>query len=126
MYGGFGSQGVLSDVYVLTIPGFNFFKARGDSTPRFDQACVAVGRGQVLSIGGLAKIVPREGWTDPDPWPNGLGVFDITEMRWKDGYEADGAAYESSEMVKQWYNEGGRDNVSWSSEDVKVLFSKCE
>ncbi|KAF3811302.1 hypothetical protein GCG54_00001618 [Colletotrichum gloeosporioides] len=113
MYGGFGSQGVLSDVYVLTVPGFNFFKASGYSTPRFDQACVAAGRGQVLSIGGLAKIVPREGWTDPDPWPNGLGVFDMTEMRWKDGYEADDAAYEPSKIVKQWYNEGGRDNVSW-------------
>ncbi|KAI8159652.1 putative transporter [Colletotrichum sp. SAR 10_65] len=88
------------------------------------------GAGVLLFLGGLeAPRTSRSGdWKEVDFTRVTLfdieGVFDMTEMRWKDGYEADGAAYEPSEMVKQWYNEGGRDNVSWSSEDVKVLFSK--
>ncbi|CAI0653205.1 unnamed protein product [Colletotrichum noveboracense] len=47
----------------------------------------------------------------------------MTEMRWKDGYSAEDAAYESPEIVRQWYSEGH--NVTWTSEDVKLLFSKC-
>lgn len=78
----------------------------------------------MLSVGGLASIDPRKGWAEPDPWPYGLGVFDMTEMRWKDGYIAEEAAYESPEIVRQWYSEGH--NVTWTSEDVKLLFSKCK
>ncbi|KAF5505300.1 Kelch repeat-containing protein [Colletotrichum siamense] len=125
IYGGWGSkQGVLSDVYVLSVPGFRFFKASGDSTPRFDQACVVVGRRQMLSIGGIRSTNAIQGWTEPDPWPYGLGVFDMTEMIWKDGYSADDAAYESPEIVKQWYKEGGQNSVSWANEEVKLLFLK--
>ncbi|KAE9577418.1 hypothetical protein CGMCC3_g6564 [Colletotrichum fructicola] len=125
IYGGWSSnQDVFSDVYVLSVPGFRFFKAGDSSTPRYDQACVVVGRRQMLSIGGLSTLDYIQRWTQPDPWPYGLGVFDLTEMRWKDGYSADEAAYESPEIVKQWYEGGGQNNVSWANEDVKLLFLK--
>ena len=38
-----------------------------------------------------------------DPWPQGLGVFDITDLEWKDRYDASAGPYQTPEMVKQYY-----------------------
>ena len=38
-----------------------------------------------------------------DPFAKGLGVFDMTEMRWKDSYDANALAYRTPEAVKGWY-----------------------
>ncbi|KAF4838027.1 Kelch repeat-containing protein [Colletotrichum tropicale] len=131
MYGGWRTQErVFSDpVYVLSLPGFRFFQASGGATAnlkRIDHTCVVVGNRQMLSIGGLASLESGEAWTVQDPWPNGMGIFDMTEMRWKDDYNADAAKYESPSVVQQWYSDGGQNNVSWTTEDLKTLFSKCE
>ncbi|EQB51228.1 kelch repeat protein [Colletotrichum gloeosporioides Cg-14] len=108
-----------SDVYVLSLPGFRFFKASYSDTPRADHACVRVGSGgrQMLSIGGLNHFgYPRE-WFDKDPWAQGLRIFDLTQMRWSDNYNASAAAYESPRVNK--------DSVGWSSDEVRALFLEC-
>lgn len=125
MYGGVdtGTGRTSDEVYVLSLPGFVFFKAQGRSTVRTDHACAVVGRRQLVSVGGTDGQLGFPGsLLDPDPWTNGIGVFDMTEMRWKTGYDADAGGYESPAVVKAWYAGGGLESMEWSSEEVKRLF----
>ncbi|KAL2290544.1 hypothetical protein FJTKL_15608 [Diaporthe vaccinii] len=129
LYGGLLADNTVSDeVFVLSLPGLVFAKADnpGATTARADHACVAVGSGkrQMLSIGGTdaSKGYPAE-FADPDPWTQGLGVFDMTALRWTDGYANDAEAYDTPEVVKQFYRDGGLDKVQWTSDEVKNLFS---
>lgn len=127
IYGGVdtGTGSTLDDVYVLSLPGFVFFKARGPSTARNDHACAAAGRRQLVSVGGTDGQLGFPGsLLDPDPWTNGIGVFDMTEMTWKDGYDAAARDYESPTVVKDWYAGGGLGLVEWSSEEVERLFKQ--
>lgn len=132
LYGGLTADNTVSDeVFVLSLPGFVFAKADnpGATTARADHACVAVGSGkrQMLSIGGTdaSKGFPAE-FADPDPWAQGLGVFDMTGLRWTDGYNNNAGAYDTPEAVKQFYRDGGLDKVQWTSDEVKGLFSSSK
>ncbi|KXH43162.1 kelch repeat protein [Colletotrichum simmondsii] len=128
LYGGISSQTnvTFDDVFVLSLPGFIFFKVSGFSARRADHTCVVVGSGgrQMLSIGGTNGAL---GWpdslSDPDPWDLGLGIFDMTELRWTDSYEPQAATYESPDMVKRWYDQGGLKSVHWTSYEVRALFT---
>lgn len=71
----------------------------------------------MLSIGGSDKAR-----TDPDPAPQGLLLFDMTTLQWKDSYDANAAAYERANDLKAWYGNGSLDKVEWSSEEVRKLF----
>ncbi|KAI1770838.1 hypothetical protein F4818DRAFT_223084 [Hypoxylon cercidicola] len=127
IYGGTSDQlGVItSDVYVLSLPGFVFFRANSAGTPRADHACVVVGKGkrQMLSYGGVdGGSGLRSSTTTPDPWRQGLGIFDMTEMRWTDSYDPNAINYEPPADVNSWYVRGGMDKVVWSSDEVKQLF----
>ncbi|KXH67295.1 kelch repeat protein [Colletotrichum salicis] len=121
LYGGLSSvtdfnkiDSVSGDVYVLSLPGFVFFKAAGSSIPRADHACVVVAGGgrHLLSIGGVDWSVGFPKYlTDPDPWELGLGIFDMTEMRWSGWYDSQAAAIRFA----------GCDEAV-ASEEVKALF----
>jgi len=127
MYGGITTDTYKSsdEIHVLSLPGFVFFKvdAPGLSTKRADHACVLVGRRQMLSVGGInIDLSFPKNFEDPDPWGNGLGVFDLTELAWKDRYDAEAAAYQSPAAVTEWYAKFGVASVKWASEDVRKLF----
>ena len=62
---------------------------------------MAVGKRQVLSIGGYDNV-----WDDQDPAPQGLLLFDMTEMRWKDSYDAEAPQYARPEKIEEWYRNG--------------------
>ncbi|KAK1847130.1 kelch repeat protein [Colletotrichum chrysophilum] len=110
------------DVYVLSLPSFVFFKANDpQSTRRLEQACVATGR-QMISVGGTDGRAWPSSLTEKDPWPQGIGIFDMTEMRWSDQYNAKADAYESPEVVQNWYSQGNQ--VDWSSDEVEALFKE--
>ena len=75
----------------------------------------------MIIIGGF-----RNDGTDSgagDDWPLGLGVFDLSEMVFKDRYDADASVYTSPEIVKRWYAENGS-MAKDISEDVKALFDR--
>jgi hypothetical protein len=72
----------------------------------------------VLSIGGADNSR-----TDPDPAPQGLLLFDMTAMEWKDSYDATAAAYERNSDLKTWYSNGSLSKVEWSSDEVRTLFA---
>lgn len=92
-----------SDAYILSLPGF--FWTRAPDSPagaRKFPACVPVGQRQMLMIGGTADGM----WDEKDPAPQGLALFDVTEMEWKDSYNADAPAYQRPADVAAWYNNG--------------------
>ncbi|KAI1410830.1 hypothetical protein F5Y13DRAFT_166908 [Hypoxylon sp. FL1857] len=125
IYGGNSDQidGTSSDVHVLSLPGFNFFDAHSPGTPRADHGCAVVGRGkrQMLSYGGVdGGQFLRDPTMTPDPWKQGLGVYDMTEMKWVDSYDPTASNYESPAVVSDWYANGGMDTVAWC-DDLKGL-----
>ncbi|KAK4446547.1 hypothetical protein QBC34DRAFT_149052 [Podospora aff. communis PSN243] len=129
MYGGITTDSYKStdEVYVLSLPGFVFFKvtAPGFSTKRADHTCVFTGRRQLLSVGGIDTDVKfPDNFLDPDPWANGLGVFDLTDLIWRDRYDAEAAPYQSPAVVREWYSKFGVASVKWSSDAVTRLFTE--
>ncbi|KAK3290355.1 uncharacterized protein B0H64DRAFT_63622 [Chaetomium fimeti] len=107
------------DAYVLSLPGFVWTKLPDPETgARQSHTCVSVGKRQVLSIGGTDT-----GWAQPDPAPQGLLLFDMTEMKWKTSYDANAAAYERATVIDTWYNNGSLDVVEWSSNAVRDMFA---
>jgi len=107
IFGGINQRAQITyrDAYVLSLPGFVWTKMPDSPAGnRAEHTCVAVGKRQVLSIGGTNVYTQQ--WTEPDPAPQGLHLFDVTAMKWSNSYSADAAAYESPEAVKNWYSSG--------------------
>ncbi|KAK7210051.1 hypothetical protein V2G26_017229 [Clonostachys chloroleuca] len=122
IYGGWNQdyEKILDDMYVLTIPGFNWAKVDFDKDPRTEFDCVVAGNRQMVTVGGAGVF---GGWTVKDSYPKGLGIFDLTELKWKDEFTPDAPAYKTPDLVQKWYDQGGLDRVEWS-DDVKALFAK--
>jgi hypothetical protein len=57
----------------------------------------------MLVIGG---VFPSDlaGQRAQDPWPNGIGVFDMTAFTWSDLYNASASSYEQPDVIKQYYS----------------------
>jgi hypothetical protein len=36
----------------------------------------------------------------------GIGVVDMTELKWSDKYDSIASAYDSPQIVKDWYDKG--------------------
>lgn len=73
----------------------------------------------MVVVGGLSGFSgDASAWAEKDEWPNGLGVFDLTALRWLDGYDADAGNYTSPDSVREWYNKGyvsrERTSLRWS------------
>ncbi|KAF1987247.1 hypothetical protein K402DRAFT_55465 [Aulographum hederae CBS 113979] len=130
IYGGVNQMNweVYADMYILTIPGFVWFKvpARRVRAKRHGHTCEPVGGRQLMSIGGIDN--PQDGknywydWTIPDSFIQGIGVFDMTALTWKSGYDADAAPYQSPTVVKDWYSRGNQDSVQWQSLEIARMF----
>ncbi|KAH8895590.1 hypothetical protein GQ53DRAFT_820413 [Thozetella sp. PMI_491] len=124
IYGGVTYDDTTSDqVYVLSLPGFVFFLAPATATKRAQHACILAGKRQMLSIGGDPATMPYlESLLTPDPWIQGLGVLDLPTISWTSSYNSNAGEYDSPEVVKGWYSDGGLATASWSSDTVKQLF----
>lgn len=92
-----------SGIYILSLPGFRWFKADVDSPARMQHACTVLGNRQMMSTGGLTS---EGSWKDEDPWRYTLGILDMTELEWKAGYDADDEEYKAPRMVQRWYSQG--------------------
>ncbi|KAI8945789.1 hypothetical protein F4801DRAFT_107973 [Xylaria longipes] len=127
LYGGVSDQlrDTSPEVYVLSLPGFVFFKGPADAPPRSDHQCAIVGRGnrQMLSMGGVdGENRTFTAPTTADPWPYGIGILDMTELKWTDTYYPDAPAYDSPTVVKEWYDAGNLANMQWDSMEVEAIF----
>ena len=89
-----------TDLYVLTIPGFVWFKA-DYSAPgtRFATRCVALGDSQMIVVAGAVEPTP-------DPLLQGIGVFDLPSMSPRSSYDPNAGPYNSPQAVKNWYLSG--------------------
>ena len=97
-----------SDVYVLSTPAFQWFPAPSGS-PRTYHDCAAAGNSQMLVVGGMDLTVDGRSsnrWETTDPWPQGLGIFDMHDLEWKDSYNADAPPYKAPDKVREWYANG--------------------
>ncbi|KAI1747543.1 hypothetical protein F4782DRAFT_419517 [Xylaria castorea] len=129
LYGGVSDQlrDTSPQVYVLSLPGFVFFEGPTDAPPRSDHQCAIVGNGQrqMLSMGGVdGENRTFTAPTTADPWPYGIGILDMTELKWTDSYDPDVPAYDSPAVVKEWYDAGNLENMHWDSTEAEAIFMK--
>ncbi|KAK3385929.1 hypothetical protein B0H63DRAFT_394993 [Podospora didyma] len=104
VYGGENQRDLFyyDDGYILSLPGFVWTKVpQSTAGPRGYHSCLSIGNRQVLSIGGV-----NGSWIDKDPAPQGLQLFDMTSLAWKDTYDANAASYEAPEVIKKLYSNG--------------------
>lgn len=112
------------DAYVLSLPGFVWTKLpEPPAGPRCEQTCVVVGKRQILSIGGADRQTQGAGMTQKDEAPNGLLLFDMSTLKWKNSYDADATAYQRADVIKAWYSKGSMDKIEWVDGDVQKLFA---
>ncbi|KAI9698038.1 MAG: hypothetical protein M1836_004391 [Candelina mexicana] len=60
----------------------------------------------------------------PDSWQQGLGIFDLTTMEWKDRYDAGAPSYVTPNVVKAYYQKHGRNPASWTNDVVQTWFTE--
>ncbi|KAK0725070.1 hypothetical protein B0H67DRAFT_120924 [Lasiosphaeris hirsuta] len=131
LYGGYNglSENTHTDVAVLSLPGFVWSrrafgerKERNGAARSF-AACAVAGEAsrQMLVVGGVYQSREKvDYWRSVDPWPQGLGVFDLTAMNWSSGWDPNAAEYERPQAVRDWYSQGKK--ADWSSDGVRDLF----
>lgn len=110
-----------SDVWVLSIPSFQWHRAGQLQRGRTGHSCNVAGHRQMVIIGGV-RADGRDSELGDD-WLQGLGVFDLSEMVFKDRYNADASAYTSPEVVKKWYADNGS-MAKDIDKDVEGLFDR--
>ncbi|KAK6425735.1 hypothetical protein LTR95_016221 [Oleoguttula sp. CCFEE 5521] len=114
------SQGV---VHVLSLPSFNWQVHPTNATySRVGHACNVIGNRQMAVIGGLILGSAGEWDFEPDPWPNGIGIFDISAFEWSASYDASAAAYVTPDIVKQHYQQNGLYPDSWADPALQEYF----
>lgn len=119
MYGGvinyeIGPNTSNSDqVYILSIPAFQWFQAV--YPPAFSRAihtCHTTNTNQMIIIGGVDptndtfEVGDADCGDEPmDPWAEGIGIFDMTTLKFKDSYESKAKPYEPPEVIKSFYRD---------------------
>ena len=139
MYGGRtqnrSDSAALNSVFVLSLPSFIWQKE--NSTPdtgRYLHTCNVVGSRQMMVIGGLVTnaTVYESEYLDlangvgadsiPDSWPQGIGLFDLSEYAWKDSYDSDAKSYVTPDIVKNGIQANGFYPTQWASPQVEKWF----
>ncbi|CEJ92710.1 hypothetical protein VHEMI08344 [[Torrubiella] hemipterigena] len=121
--GGIGEDGqTLDDMYILSFPGFHWFKVPVKSTPRAHHACTSYGSSMIVS-GGLAA---DGDWATNDVWPQSLGIFNMSTLQWQStltGFEASyyRYGYEPSQNITDWYTRGGMGRVRWDDDNIRLF-----
>ncbi|KAK5465541.1 hypothetical protein LTS15_002104, partial [Exophiala xenobiotica] len=109
------------NVYTLSIPAFRWFKSTAsDQVRRADHSCQLIGNKQMLVIGGTQPSNPS-GIAAVEPWPNGLGIFDISNFTWADSYDPEAPPYEQPAVVRNYYSTEYQSPV-WGSPQLQADF----
>lgn len=115
-----GSASVQYDtISILTLPAFHWISVPyNPSNPRHGHTCNAVGGSQILSIGGVdsnpqittgnTTIITQSTFDSPDPFAQGLSIFDMTNLAWSNQYSASSPPYVQSDPVQQFYAQSER------------------
>ncbi|KAK0644772.1 hypothetical protein DIS24_g8518 [Lasiodiplodia hormozganensis] len=100
-------------IYILTLPAFHWIKV--DYTPthtRHALTCHPVGGAQILTIGGVnsasednSGTIYQSTFDDKDEYTQGLAIFDLSTLEWKDEYNANASPYTQSNLVRTFYSQ---------------------
>lgn len=122
--GGGNAQDALGRIWVLTIPGFHWTRASTSAPPRILHKCLVAGGRQMISVGGLPAY--HDAWKAApmkDPGTQGFGVLDMKTLAWRASFDPSAGRYESPDVVKAWYAQGGLAKVKWQSDTLRDLFA---
>ena len=95
-------------------------------------SCNVVGNRQMISIDGRVNNASEYNLDNsdsnpdsslPDPWPHGIGIFDMTTMQWKTSYDPNAAPYKTPNAIKAYYEQNGQYPSSWTNDVVKDWFT---
>ena len=95
IFGGWGDSAEASDgnVYVLSIPSFQWIRVNEDSSLRARPQCVLVGANTMLVVGGIQpngndlQPFDASGCVTSQMFSNGLGMFSLNLHTWSSNYE---------------------------------------
>lgn len=114
--GNLGTEGLQFDtVNILSLPAFNWFSvAYNPQNPRSGHTCEAVGGSLIMVVGGIDSnptmtvgdfnAVFKSSFTRPDPFAQGIAIFDLQALGFADQYTAEGGdVYDQNPVFKQFY-----------------------
>lgn len=108
MFGGNNDQEAYDEVWILSLPDFVWTQAPIDKTDtdrrRTEMSCVLAGRRQMIVVGGLSARPDKAAYSHKDPFPQGLGIFDLTKLEWKDTFDPGAEPYDSPDVIKSLYD----------------------
>jgi hypothetical protein len=91
MYGGRDGQNTYFDeVWILTMPSFQWLQPYAGSQPRYGMTCHLAGNRQMITAGGSDNSTLLAGC---DWHTKGVGVMDMTAITWGPTYDATAAPY---------------------------------
>ena len=129
---------------MLTLPAFHWIRQEVKPTHgRSRHTCNVAGNRQMIVVGGL-PVTAESGvnYSANDPWPNGklgkaivnvqffiltnamvgIGVFDMSAMKWASEYDPSAASYVTPNVVKDYYRNNAR-YPEWASAQIKQWFT---
>lgn len=120
----------LSAIHVVSVPSFTWRKVASPTYGRFFHSCNVGGNRQMIIVGGV--VFDRSTSPDAfsvvggraDPWDNGFGVFDMTELEWKSEFDPSAGPYVTAESIKQDIQQNGFYPSDWTDSTVKKWFTK--
>jgi hypothetical protein len=91
-----------------------------------NHACSVAAKRQMIVTGGLNPAAANQSELiySRDIWTQGIGVFDLTAMQWKDKYDVNAAPYKTPDAVKSWYAANGRHPAQWDDPVVEGFFTQ--
>lgn len=108
-------------MYILTLPAFHWIRADAKATNYRSGPTCQVSGNQLISVGGWdSSQSPSK-----DPWTYSVGIFDMTELQWKDSFNHTAAAYARPEAVNSYY-ESNAVNPTWGSSALQVAFASLD
>ncbi|CAF9942066.1 hypothetical protein IMSHALPRED_003185 [Imshaugia aleurites] len=122
-------------INILTLPAFHWISVPyNPENPRHGLSCNAVGGSQILTIGGvdsnalvdtgnIQDIIESTFDSSPDPFAQGLAIFDMTTLAFSDQYTAGAPPYEQSEVVKQFYSQSNGSYINNLTPQVSALLN---
>jgi hypothetical protein len=97
MYGGRdGVNGYYDELWILSIPSFQWVQGYKGNSPRYSMTCHLVGNRQMITIGGSNTTTIKN---NCDSSAHGINVFDLTDLTWGTEYNVNASAYEVPGVV---------------------------
>jgi hypothetical protein len=91
MYGGMGTNGsAIDDLYVLSMPSFQWTLIYSGQSPRYGHTCHLVGNRQFVTVGGTNDTDLTRGC---DWESSSVAIYDMSALNWGSAFNASAAPY---------------------------------